>query len=412
MAVNKMDWQKNILMAAILAVLFMLAIRWNNYQDAHSPVTTTTSSSSINTSDIPTPASSLVVESTTAVSTASINTIKVVTDSLIVDISPIGGDIIKVALPKHSENLSTPEIPFVLIDNTTDKTYIAQSGIVGVNGTDNAQGRPTYSVEKSEFILEKNENKIIVDLHLQQGQIEITKRFTFTRGNYLISMEYIINNRSDAVWSGQLYGQIKRDSKVVKTTSGGIGMSPYLGGAIHTTEANYKKITFDDLKKSPFETTEKGGWVSLVQHYFISAWIPDADSTNNFKLRKFGDKDLYLFGFTSNAVEVVPNSQGSLKASFYAGPKDTEALEKISPFLDLTVDYGWLWMIAKPLFWLLKYIHSAIGNWGLAIIGLTLAVKALFYKLSATSYRSMAKMKKLAPKMAEMKERYGDDHKK
>jgi YidC/Oxa1 family membrane protein insertase len=152
--------------------------------------------------------------------------------------------------------------------------------------------------------------------------------------------------------------------------------------------------------------------VSLVQHYFISAWIPDADSTNNFKLRKFGDKDLYLFGFTSNAVEVVPNSQGSLKASFYAGPKDTEALEKISPFLDLTVDYGWLWMIAKPLFWLLKYIQSAIGNWGLAIIGLTLAVKALFYKLSATSYRSMAKMKKLAPKMAEMKERYGDDRQK
>jgi YidC/Oxa1 family membrane protein insertase len=150
----------------------------------------------------------------------------------------------------------------------------------------------------------------------------------------------------------------------------------------------------------------------MVQHYFISAWIPDANTTNTYRLGKSSNSNLYILGFTSNAIEIAPSSKSSIKSSFYAGPKDTEKLEKISPHLDLTVDYGWLWMIAKPLFWLLKSIHGFVGNWGLAIIGLTFAVKAVFFHLSATSYKSMAKMRKLAPKMQEIKERYGDDRQK
>jgi YidC/Oxa1 family membrane protein insertase len=150
----------------------------------------------------------------------------------------------------------------------------------------------------------------------------------------------------------------------------------------------------------------------MVQHYFISAWIPDAASQNTYHLRKLGDNDLYLMGFTGKVNDVAPGTQGSITANFYAGPKDTERLEQISPYLDLTVDYGWLWWVAKPLFWVLKFIHNLVGNWGLAIIGLTLCVKLLFFKLSATSYKSMAKMRKLAPKMAELKERLGDDRQK
>lgn len=415
MAVTKMDWQKNILIAAILAVLFTLALRWNTYQQAHAPAAVVSQTqSAANISDIPAPTVTAAdIKETAATLPLSTAPIKVVTDSLVVEISPVGGDIIKVYLPLYSADIKTPEIPFVLLNNSTEQTYSAQSGIVGANATDTAQGRPTFSTEKSEFTLENGQDKLLVDLTLQQDQVKITKRFTFTRGGYLIAVEYLIDNQSSNKWVGQLYGQIKRDSKNLATKSSGIGMSPYLGSAIHTTEANYKKVSFDDLKKGPFEATEKGGWVSLVQHYFISAWIPDANSNNVFKLRKFGDNDLYLFGFTSSNVEVAPNSQGILKASFYAGPKDTQILEKISPSLDLTADYGPLWMIAKPLFALLKFIHNhIISNWGVAIILLTFCVKLIFFYPSAISYKSMAKMRKLAPKMAEMKERHGDDRQK
>lgn len=415
MAVTKMDWQKNILIAAILAVLFMLAVRWNTYQEQHAPVTpNTVAEASTQTvtkaSDIPAPtATSAAPANAPLVSSTSV--IKVATDSLLVNINPVGGDIVRVALPRHLVDIKNPDSPFVLIDNSADHLYSAQSGLVGANATDTAQGRPTFSVEKTEFSLENGQDKLTVDLVLQQDQVKITKRFTFTRGEYLIGVEYLIDNQSANKWSAQLFGRIVRDSKNF-AKSNAMMMSNYLGGAITTKEENYKKVKFDDLKKAPFETTEQGGWVSLIQHYFISAWIPDPNTTNSFKLNQLGTNDIFIFGFTGQMVEVAPNSQGSLKANFYAGPKDTDVLAKVSPHLQLTVDYGFLWMIGEPLFWLLKVIHGFLGNWGLAIIGLTITVKALFFHLSATSYRSMAKMKKLAPKMAEMKERFGDDRQK
>lgn len=425
MAVNKMDWQKNILIAAMLAVLFTLAIRWNSYQEQHPAVVAQTvaiTDSATKTSDIPNAiAASVPTDAPTEIKNAGVATssamIKVTTDSLLVDINPLGGDIVKVALPRHLDNIKTPDVPFVLIDNTANFTYVAQSGLVGINGTDTAQGRPLFTVEKTDYQLVNGQDTLIVDLTFQQYQINITKRYTFTRGKYLVGVEYLIDNQSSNKWTANFYAQIKRDNKEF-TKANALSMSPFLGVAITTPEEKYKKFTFTDMDdQKEFKVTEEGGWVSMVQHYFISAWIPDPKSTNNYHLRVLtnaqqSDKNLYLFGFTSNAIEVAPNSQSSIKANFYAGPKDTESLEKISPYLDLTVDYGWLWMIAKPLFWLLKFIHGFVGNWGLAIIGLTVAVKAVFFHLSATSYKSMAKMRKLTPKMLELKERYGDDRQK
>lgn len=417
MAVTKMDWQKNILIAAILAVLFILAIRWNTYQEQHAvvtpsaPVAEASAPAVTKVSDIPAPVATTSTPAADAPVVTSTAIIKVSTDSLLVNIDPVGGDIVKVALPRHLIDIKNPDTPFILIDNRADHIYSAQSGLVGANATDTAKGRPTFSVEKTEYTLENGKDKLTVDLSLQQDQVKITKRFTFTRGEYLIGVEYLIDNQSANKWSGQLFGRIVRDSKSFTKTNA-LMMSAYLGGAITTKEENYKKVTFDDLKKAPFETTEQGGWVSMIQHYFISAWIPDSSTTNTFKLNQLGTNDIFLFGFTGSTVEIAPNSQGSLKANFYAGPKDTDVLAKVSPHLQLTVDYGFLWMIGEPLFWLLKFIHGYLGNWGLAIIGLTIIVKGLFFHLSAASYRSMAKMKKLAPKMAEMKERFGDDRQK
>lgn len=415
MAVNKMDWQKNILIAGILGVIFMLAVRWHSFEEQHAVVTpaaVATSQTITASGDIPPPAANSTAPANAPVAAAPSNTIiKVATDSLLVNIDPVGGDIVRVALPRHLVDIKNPDSPYVLIDNTADHRYSVQSGLVGTNATDTAQGRPHFSVEKTEYTLDNGQDKLTVDLTLQQDQVKITKRFTFSRGAYLVGVEYIIDNQSANKWSGQLFGRIVRDSKNFAKTNA-MMMSNYLGGAITTQNENYKKVTFDDLKKAPFETTEQGGWVSLVQHYFISAWIPDPSTTNAFKLNQLGTQDIYLFGFTGSTVDVAPNTQGSIKANFYAGPKDTEALAQVSPHLQLTVDYGFLWMVGEPLFWLLKKIHLLVGNWGLAIIGLTLCVKAVFFHLSATSYRSMAKMRKLAPKMAEMKERYGDDRQK
>ncbi|MES2675555.1 MAG: membrane protein insertase YidC [Pseudomonadota bacterium] len=410
-----MDWQRNIIIAAILAVLFTLAIRWNTFQEQHPVVTEQMpqTETAIKTSDIPDAITlPAISEQKPATETASRNIINVKTDSLWVEIDPIGGDIVKVALPRHAANLSTPDIPFVLIDNGASHTYVAQSGLVGPNGTDTAQGRPLYTVAKNEYFLDEGQNTLVVDLTLEQYQVNITKRYTFTRGQYLVAVEYLIDNQSSNKWTGNFYAQIKRDNKEFAKANA-LSMNPFLGAAITTPDEKYKKFTFEDLDDvKEFKATVEGGWVSLVQHYFISAWIPDSHVTNNYHLRKLGDKNLYLFGFTSNAIEIAPNSKAAIKANFYAGPKDTESLKSISPHLDLTVDYGWLWMVGEPLFWLLKFIHGFVGNWGVAIIGLTVAVKLLFFKLSATSYKSMAKMRKLAPKMAELKERYGDDRQK
>lgn len=420
MAVIKMDWQKNLLIAAILATLLMLVIRWHEFQEnlpAQAPAAAQTSTStgsvpaatSVANSDIPVAANSQSeAEKTTLAAT---QLIKVKTDSFDLTINPLGGDIVQLALPRHYLKLDTPDQPFVLLDNRDNHTYLAQSGLIGVNGTDTAQGRPLFSSEKTAYSLSEGENQLVVDLHLQQGEVKITKRFTFTRGDYLINVDYLIDNQSANTWSAQLYGQIKRDSQnFVKVSA--LEMNPYLGAAITTPEENYKKMTFAKIAEAEFKTIEQGGWVAMVQHYFISAWIPDANSDNTYHLRKLGANDLYLLGFTGKVNEVAPGTQGTISASFYAGPKDTERLEQISPYLDLTVDYGWLWWVSKPLFWVLKFIHNIVGNWGLAIIGLTLFVKLIFFKLSATSYKSMAKMRKLAPKMAELKERLGDDRQK
>lgn len=404
-----------------MAVLLMLFIRWHDFQEQRPQPTASTSTSSAATDtgipaavsdDVPKASASAEVSAEQPATPVSKQLIQVKTDSLLVTINPLGGDIVSLSLPRHYDKLDTPDQPFVLLDNRDNHTYISQSGLIGANGTDDKpQGRPLFSSEKVEYQLADGENQLVVDLLLQQDGVKITKRFTFTRGDYLINLEYLIDNQSTAPWSAQLYGQIKRDSQNFKKVSA-LEMNPYLGAALTTSEENFKKITFEDMAEQKFQTSKQGGWIAMVQHYFISAWIPDSNSTNEYYSYKLNTSDLYLMGFTSPIVTVAPTTQGSIKASFYAGPKDTERLEQISPFLDLTVDYGWLWWIAKPLFWLMDKIHGFVGNWGLAIIGLTLLVKALFFHLSATSYRSMAKLRKLQPKLVELKERYGEDRQK
>lgn len=425
-----MDWQRTTILGAIAVVSVLLINQWGDFQERNRPVVSqeTTSSVSSDTlpavtqiadtnagSDIPT----LVTEQAQADATIALpqaQLISVKTDSVEMLIDTQGGDIVKVALPKHLESLENKDEPFILLNRTQATTYIAQSGLIGQNATDTAAGRPTFRSAKSSYVMEDGSDTLNVDLVLQQDQVTITKRFVFTRGDNLVNLEYQIRNNSTQDWQAGLFAQIKRDSHNPVVVDG-FGMQPYLGAALTTIDENYKKLDFDDLadedltRKGGFKSSIQGGWVAMVQHYFLSAWIPDQSQENAFSLRK-AKGDMYLLGFTSPQVTVAAGENGVIKAAFYAGPKDIYRLEKVAPYLDLTVDYGWLWWIAKPLFHVLNFIYGILGSWGWSIIALTIMIKAAFFHLSATSYRSMAKMRKFGPEMQRMKELYGDDRQK
>jgi YidC/Oxa1 family membrane protein insertase len=422
-----MDWQRSLLIGSMLVVLYMLFLEWSNYQEAHAPVvdnamveelvipelpTLAASTSVSDASELPTfdeDNSSPVVEDTHETNT---RLIKVFTDVLMILIDTHGGDIVRVELLQHLTDLDKDSSPFILLNRTSTTTYVAQSGLLGVNGTDTKSGRPLFKAGAEQYQLQDGQDSLQVNLTLEQGDVKITKQFTFNRSDYLVELAYQIDNQGTDAWKAALYGQIKRDSHD-PSVGNSMGMKPFLGAALTSEDENYLKLDFEDIADDPFEkVTVTGGWVAMVQHYFISAWVPNQQTKNSFDLRQLGNQDLYMLGFTSPQVTVAAGEVGEIKAAFYAGPKDQYRLEKISPYLDLTIDYGFLWWISKPLFWVLYQLHEILGNWGWSIILLTVMIKAAFFRLSATSYRSMANMRKLQPEMARLKELHGDDRQK
>lgn len=426
-----MDFQRPILIAAIAAVSFMLLLQWNKFQEAHKPrsanaeqvMTEAPAVADAGNSDTP-PAPATTSTNTPdapgvavaqAATTRQTSIVDVYSDTLHIKIDTAGGDIVMAALREYPAKINQPDEPLVILTHTQDHLYIAQSGLVGENGTDKGSARPQFTAQQARYDMANGSNELVVDLQLANNpgagnqDVKITKRYTFTRGAYLVNISYLVDNTSAQPWSAHLYGQIKRDTHEPVSSGGGVGIKPFLGGAVTTAEKHYYKMPFKEMAKTELKETVTGGWIAMVQHYFISAWVPDRNASNQFYTRYQPNTDTYLLGFTGPQVDVAPGSKGSLNAQFYVGPKDVNRLEQIAPYLDLTVDYGVLWWIAKPLFALTHWIHSKVGNWGLAIIGLTLCVKAIFLWPSNLSYKSMAVMKKLAPKMQEMKEAYGDN---
>lgn len=423
----KMDWLRTALIAGIALTCFLLVIRWNDFQERNQVIESSVTSdpqrpTAVNRANqVPDAANIPKVEepgegnipskqSARADQTSLVN---VRTDVLDVMIDTKGGDILRVALPTFHKELDRPDQPFVLLNQTPSHTYIARSGLIGEDGTDSNQSRPQFDVSQANYELRPGQDSLDVDLTYRQDRTGaiITKRFTFKPQSHLIEISYIVSNKGEEPWQATVYGQIKRDSyDPVKAT--GLGMKPFLGAATTTTEDNYYKLDFGDLADERFKHKKEGGWVAMVQHYFLSAWIPPADDVNTYELFKLKNADMYFLQFTGQPFSVAPGETAAETVGFYAGPKDIRKLEEISPYLDLTVDYSFLWWIAKPLFYALDAIHSVVGNWGIAIILLTVCIKLLFFYPSAVSYRSMAKMRKIQPKMAELKERYGDDRQK
>lgn len=419
----KMDWLRTSLIAGIALVCFLLMIRWGEFQERNQPAinqatvaenaTDLDSTPEVpNVGSPPAAADNQIPGVADQLEATSTGWISVKTDVLDVLIDPHGGDIVKAALPSFHAKLNRPDMPFILLNHTDSNTYIARSGLVGPDGTDTKDSRPRFTSAKRNYSLDDGQDQLAVDLVFQQSTgVTITKRFVFSAGSHLIDVRYLINNASDKPWQATLYGQIKRDS-YDPNPSGSMGMKPFLGAATSTNEKNYLKLNFDDIADEPLTHKKEGGWVAMVQHYFLSAWVAPQEQQNEFRVFKSKNADMYYLQFTSQPTRIEAGSQGELSAGFYAGPKDIKTLEKISPYLDLTVDYSFLWWIAKPLFYALDGIHSLVGNWGVAIILLTICIKILFFYPSAASYRSMAKMRKVQPKMLELKERYGEDRQK
>ena len=413
-----MDWQRTLLLGGIAIVVVMLFQEWNKFEEAHKPEVDTRTvvetvvpqapvegESAASADEIPSVAGEQPVAPQQAVST---ELISVKTDVLDLLINPRGGDIVKVALPKYLTQLEDGE-PLILLNQTASHTYVAQSGLVGKNATDEAGKRPLFSADATSY--EMTGDTLDVDLTYQQGDVQITKRYSFQRGEYLMDVRYLIDNRGSSDWKANLYGQIKRDSSQPPSDAG-FGMQPFVGGAITTTEENYQKVSFSDIDEAKVAETNKGGWIAVMQHYFLSAWIPAAEETNNYSMRKLPNKNEYLFGFVGPAHTVAAGQQGELGTQFYVGPKDQDRLAEISPNLGLTIDYGWAWWISQPLFALLQWMYALVGNWGWAILLLTFCVRIPLYPLFAKSARSMAGMRKIQPEMQRLKELYGDDRQK
>lgn len=344
---------------------------------------------------------------TTAAATAEL--IQVDTDVIRALIDTRGGVIHSLKLKKYPTSLEEPDDWLELVHNERDSVYIVQSGL-----NNKAATAPThhslYRAEQMAYELEQGQSELVVPLYWSENGIDVVKSFHFTPGKYLIDVKHRISNQSAQDWQASEYRQIQRSPPLETSRL----LYTYTGAVYYNEETKYEKVTFDDMEDSQLKLESKGGWIAMIHHYFLSAWIPGQQETNLIysiaNTRR--SPPTYTIGLRSGNLVVAPGSSGEFASQLFVGPKIVKRLEEISPGLELTVDYGVLTFLSKPLYWLLSWYHGFVGNWGVAIILLTLTVKTLFYKLSETSYRSMAKMRKVAPRLKTLKERYGSDRQK
>ncbi len=338
--------------------------------------------------------------------------IHVRTDVFDLDIDPMGGDIVRLTLLQYAKNHQETGAGFPLFDQGGERYYLAQSGLASAQGPDvHGMGRALLHCDQQDFSLSEDATTLTVDLktRTQEGQ-HIVKRFVFERSSYAIKVQYLIDNQGPKEYSASFYARLKR-KPIEEAGMGFLGVQTFTGAAIHTQETPFKKIQFKDMAKKPFERTVTGGWAAMVEHYFVGAWIPEKDIQAHYQANQLSD-NLYSVGWVASAVLVPVGAQKTITSTLYAGPEVVETLAQLGPGLDLAVDYGILWPLCQPIFWLLQKMYAFSHNWGLAIILTTILIKSLFYKLSATSYRSMGNMRKLQPKMESLKERYADDKQK
>ena len=334
--------------------------------------------------------------------------IRVTTDLIIAEIDVNGGDLRQIELIKHkaSEDKSRN---LTLFNDSTPQIYVAQSGLIG---EDLPNHKSTFKADASNYELQPGKDSLTVRLsHQGVDGVAVVKKYTFHRGTYVIEVDFELENKSATALKPDAYFQFLRFGEA--PSSNPFGISTFAGPAVYTEEKKFQKIGFPDIDKGKIDYPQKSkdGWLAMLQHYFVAAWLPKNGMEREFFTKKVGEK-LYTAGIVVPLGTIAPGATGTISAPLYVGPQEADKLAKLAPGLDLTIDYGWLTIIASPLFKVLSYIHNWVGNWGIAIILLTILIKLLFFPLSAASYKSMAKMKVLGPKLQKLKEQYSDDKQK
>jgi len=377
-----------------------------------------TGADNVATSAVPESAST-VPSAVTPVMTKAIQQAKrifVETDVLRIEIDSKGGDIRVVDLIKYPKTSKDDKEAFRLMSDANKDLYIAQSGFAGKSKTEGTvvaapNHNTIYKVEKTEYKLADGKDAVKVNLFWKSPEnVLFVKSYELKRGSYQINVSHSIQNSSNKTWRGNLYQQLQRLDYEDENQSSFI--YTYTGGVIYSPEDKYQKIDFSDMADEDLNRDIKDGWAAIIQHYFLAAWIPPVGSQQSYYTRDLNQSRYVLGMKASNEVQVAKGSTQTLNNILFVGPKIQEELEKIAPGLELTVDYGVLTFIAKPIFWLMTHIHNIVGNWGWTIILLTLLIKLVFYKLSEASYKSMANMRKVQPRLAAMKERFGGDRQK
>jgi len=409
-----MDTQRLIL---FFVFSFSLLLLWDAWQKEHRPPAPTnaqsaprsTAQATVPSPSVPTQAAPApqqkpgdAIPPTKAVQ-GKHEKIRVKTDNLIADIELQGGDIVRLEFLKQKDTLDE-KLNFVLF--TPEHRYAAQSGLIG-------PGLPThktvYTADAREYALTDGQDKLQVRLEAPGPEgVKTVKTLTFHRASYVIDVTHEIVNGSASPLAPHAYFQLLRDGKAPPGESA--MLMTYTGAAIYTEQEKFQKLAFGDLDKgkASIPKVSDNGWIAMLQHYFVSAWLPKEKTQREYYAKRLED-NLYSVGVILPLAAIAPNTSGSLSVSLYAGPQEQDAMKEIAPGLDLVVDYGWLTVVAAPLFWLLQFLYKWAGNWGVAIILLTVIIKAVFFPLSAASYKSMAKMKLVTPRMTKLREQYGND---
>ena len=333
--------------------------------------------------------------------------IEVVTDTLRLQIDTRGATIVSAELQEYPLSIDQRDKNFTLLSTDQD-FFIAQSGLLSGETERAPTHQAVYASAQNRYDLAPGEDRLVVDFSWTGPSGEqVIKRYRFTRGTHLVELEHIVTNGGSEPWSGGEYRQLQRTEPQGNGT-GSAFMYTYTGGVIYSPDEKYQKYSFEDLASGKLNREVTGGWIAMIEHYFLAALVPPPATAVQFEGQQVGG-GRYLIRYKSKGVTVAPGESHTFAGSLWLGPKSQSELAEIAPGLDLTVDYGWLTVLAQPMWWVLEWIHDIVKNWGWTIIIFTVLIKLVFFKLSETSYRSMANMRKLAPRMQALKDRYGDD---
>ena len=412
-----------VLVFSLAAVLFLIYEAW---MADYGPAATASSSSAApmvvgsssdaaptvpaaGVPDVPTPAQGEAVKlpPTDAAGGPAVTPIVVETDVLRVEISPKGGTVSSVWLLDYPLSPERQDDKFRLFKPEPPNMFVAQSGLLG----DRADLLPThealFQAKADSYALGPNDSNLRVELTWTGPTgIQVIKRYDFARGSYVVAAsQEIVNPTAEPVLARE-YNQLQRTD--LHDPNATRFVNTYTGGVYYSPEDKYQKETFSEMQESPLDLPVTDGWVAMIQHYFLGAWVPPRGISETF-YSKVLDGSRYIIGKYSPAVSIPAGGSHAFADQLYVGPKLQDSLGDLAPGLELTVDYGWLTVIAQPIHWLLSMIYAVVGNWGWAIIVLTILIKAAFYKLSETSYKSMAGMRQITPRMQALKDRYGDD---